>query len=399
MAPQLVLGPLLRYANERDATVWVETDAACEVEVLGHGSGTFEIEGHHYALVTITDLEPGETYEYEVSLDGRKVWPEADSPFPPSVIRTISPDGRLNLSYGSCRVTVPHEPPYTLAADANKHGYERDALQALALRMMREPYESWPDALFLLGDQIYADKVSEDALEFIRSRRDTSEGPGEQVADFEEYTRLYREAWADPVIRWLLSTVSCSMVIDDHDVHDHWNLSAAWVREMREKDWWAERERGALASYWLYQFIGNLSPKLLASSRLLAEIRESEDGWPALERDVSDGARWSYCRDLEGTRLIVIDSRCGRILEEGSRSILDDAEWKWLEDHLHGDFDHLLIGTSDPVVLAPGLHHAERWGEALSEGAWGARAAKLAERMRRTLDFDHWAAFGESFER
>ena len=107
MAPQLILGPLLRYAGERDATLWVETDAACEVEVLGHKSATFEIEGHHYALVMITDLEPGETYEYEVLLDGGKVWPEGD--FPPSVIRTISPDGKLDLFYGSCRVTVPHE--------------------------------------------------------------------------------------------------------------------------------------------------------------------------------------------------------------------------------------------------------------------------------------------------
>ena len=26
--------------------------------------------------------------------------------------------------------------------------------------MMGEPHESWPDALFLLGDQIYADEVS-----------------------------------------------------------------------------------------------------------------------------------------------------------------------------------------------------------------------------------------------
>src|SRR3954462_8256365 len=169
MAPQLILGPLLRYVSERDATVWAESDAACEVEILGHRCRTFEIEGHHYALVTITDLEPGETYEYEVSLDGGKVWPEDD--FPPSVIRTISPDGRLNLSYGSCRVSAPPAPPDTLAApatndrpqpdppsplpaDANKHGYERDALQALALRMMREPRGRWPDALFLLGDQI-----------------------------------------------------------------------------------------------------------------------------------------------------------------------------------------------------------------------------------------------------
>ena len=33
--PELVLGPLLRYTGETDATLWVETDAACEVEVLG----------------------------------------------------------------------------------------------------------------------------------------------------------------------------------------------------------------------------------------------------------------------------------------------------------------------------------------------------------------------------
>jgi hypothetical protein len=119
--PGLVLGPLLRYAGESDATVWVETDAACEVEVLGHTASTFEIEGHYYALVSLADLEPGKTYEYGVSLDGTKVWPYDDD-FPPSVIRTIAPDGRLNLSYGSCRVSVPHESPFTLAADAHKDG-------------------------------------------------------------------------------------------------------------------------------------------------------------------------------------------------------------------------------------------------------------------------------------
>ncbi len=38
--PDLILGPLLRYAGETDATVWVETGAACEVEVLVGGSWT-----------------------------------------------------------------------------------------------------------------------------------------------------------------------------------------------------------------------------------------------------------------------------------------------------------------------------------------------------------------------
>ena len=79
--------------------------------------------------------------------------------------------------------------------------------------------------------------------------------------------------------------------------------------------------------------------------------------------------------------------------------MLNDDEWAWLEQHLRGDFDHLLIGTSDPLVLAPALHHAERWGEAVARGAWGERAAAKGEELRRAADFDHWAAFGESFER
>ena len=171
------------------------------------------------------------------------------------------------------------------------------------------------------------------------------------------------------------------MVIDDHDVHDDWNISAAWVEEMRELDWWAERECAGLASYWLYQYVGNLSPELLRESELLARVREADDGWEVLrefaanERGVRDGARWSYCRDLGSTRLLVIDSRIGRVLDEERRSMLNEDEWRWLEEHLQGDFDHLLIGTSDPLVLAPALHHAERWGEAR-------RARRLGRRRR-----------------
>src|SRR5215210_2587719 len=277
MAPELKLGPLLRYAGERDATVWVETDSACEVEVLGHTARTFEIEGHHYALVRITDLEPGKTYEYEVSLDGTKVWPEGEHDFPPSVIRTIAPDGKLNLYYGSGRVSVPHEPPFTLTADAHRNGHERDALQALAMRMMREPHERWPDALFLLGDQIYADEVSKGTLEFIRSRRDTDEGPGEQVADFEEYTRLYWDSWKEPVTRWLLSTVPSAMIFDDHDVNDDWNISETWVRQMRRTPWWGERIVGAFMSYWIYQHLGNLSPRELEEEGFFDRVREAEN--------------------------------------------------------------------------------------------------------------------------
>jgi len=53
----LVLGPLLRYVGTTQATVWVETDAPCEVAVLGARRETFCVEGHHYALVHVEDLD------------------------------------------------------------------------------------------------------------------------------------------------------------------------------------------------------------------------------------------------------------------------------------------------------------------------------------------------------
>ncbi|HET7480514.1 MAG TPA: alkaline phosphatase D family protein [Rubrobacteraceae bacterium] len=404
MAPSLILGPLLRYAGASDATVWVETDAACEVEVLGHRARTFAVEGHHYALVLITDLEPGETYEYAVALDDAQVWPESDSSFPPPVIRTIAPESDLTLAFGSCRVAMPQEPPYTLTRDEDSNGYERDALRALALRMMREPRESWPDVLLMLGDQVYADEVSPGTREFIRSRRDPDEGPGETVADFEEYTRLYWESWKDPVVRWLLSTVPSAMIFDDHDVHDDWNTSGTWVRQMRSKWWWEERIVGAFVSYWIYQHLGNLSPRELDEDGLFNRVREADDATRILrefayraDREVA-GTRWSYHRDFGNVRLLMIDSRAGRVLEEGRRFMVDEEEWAWIVDKADGDFDHLLFGTSLPLLMAPGLHRLEAWNEAVCAGAWGNLAARAGEFLRQLIDLEHWSAFQKSFE-
>ena len=49
---QLILGPLLRHIGATDATVWVETDTPCEVDILGRRERTFHVEGHDYAIVS-----------------------------------------------------------------------------------------------------------------------------------------------------------------------------------------------------------------------------------------------------------------------------------------------------------------------------------------------------------
>jgi hypothetical protein len=74
-AAELVLGPMLRYAGTKSASFWLETNRPCEVEILGRRDRTFCVEGHHYALLLVDDLQPASLIDYDVRLDGRVVWP------------------------------------------------------------------------------------------------------------------------------------------------------------------------------------------------------------------------------------------------------------------------------------------------------------------------------------
>ena len=401
----LILGPMVRYLDERSATVWVETDGPCEVEVLGRRERTFCASGHHYAIVPVAGLEPGETYPYEVALDGERRWPLEGSRFPPSAIRTVHPDRPMRIVFGSCRVAVPHEEPWNLSRDEDDRGREVDALYALALRMKEQDPSEWPQLLLSVGDQVYVDEDAPETRAFIRARRDTSLPPGEEVADFEEYTRLYRESWGPEAIRWLFSTVGVVMIFDDHDVHDDWNTSIRWLEEMRAKPWWDERITSALSSYWIYQHLGNLAPAALEQDELLQQVKSDADAGARLREFArkadhgSNGSRWSFCRDLGRVRLCVFDSREGRTLAERPRKMVDDTEWEWIREHTHGDFDHYLFADTLPFLLVPALHHVEAWNEAVCAGAWGKRFAEIGERIRRALDLEHWPAFNESFRR
>jgi hypothetical protein len=401
----LVLGPLLRHVGETEATVWVETDSPCEVEVLGCREPTFTVEEHFYALVQIENLEPGVLKEYEVKLDGERRWPVPGSDLPPSGVRPLGRGRPLDVCFGSCRVALPHTEPYVHSKDRHEDGREFDALRVLAVEMTRSERDNWPELLFLLGDQVYVDEGSPRTRERIRGRRGTATPPGEEVTDFEEYTWLYEESWSDPLVRWLFSTVSVSMLWDDHDMSDDWNISRSWLGEMRQKSWWHRRATAGIMSYWIYQHIGNLSPRELDADELYGRVRGNPHATTELREfatkidSTHSGTRWSYCRDVGDTRAIFVDSRAGRVLEEGRRSIVDDDEWDWIVEHASGDFDHLLIATTVPFLLSPGFHHLQAWNERVCDGAWGAGPARAAEKLRRTLDFDHWASFGDSFQR
>jgi hypothetical protein len=400
---ELILGPMLRYVDETRATVWVQTSAAATVGVDCEGGPsatgpTFEVYGHHYALVVLTGLEPGGSYPYRVTVDGEPVWPEPDQPFPASRIRPIGPDQPLRILFGSCRTSVPHDPKHVLS-----HGV--DVLRAYAYQMAGDDPARWPSLLLLLGDQVYADEPPPELVELIEGRRDAGEEPGEEIADYPEYAELYRHAWSEPSIRWLLATVPSAMIFDDHDLRDDWNTSDAWLATMRAKQWWRRRVTAGLSAYWVYQHLGNLSPDELAADPVLAEVRESrgdrgellaEFAWRA-DSD-PDHYRWSFARDHGRNRLVILDSRCARQLTPGDRLMLSRSQWEWFDQRATGDLDHLLVGSSLPILLPGGVHQLERWNEAICDGAWGARAARLAERLRQGIDLEHWGAFRKSFD-
>lgn len=412
---ELLLGPILRYVDDRSATVWVETDRPCTVEILGSTARTFRVAGHHYALVVIRDLTPATSTAYQVKLDDVTAWSPTAEGLPESRINTLprqvdnagstlssEPQPTFRLLFGSCRYG-PNED----ARQAAKLG--PDALEAQARLLAADPRRPRPDAMLLLGDQVYADETPPQVRRLMWRKRDPRRPPHHEVADFGDYTLLYRHTWGQGTLRWLLSTVPSMMIFDDHDVRDDWNTSYSWRRSMARTDWWQARLVGGLVSYWIYQHLGNLSPDQLDVDPVFQRVlREGRDGdaWEVLaefarradtETDGVKGARWSYARDLGPARLVVIDSRGGRILDSAPRAMLSESDFAWLRENCESDLAHLVLATSLPWLLPHAVHYAQAWNEAVAAGT--GRAARAAEKLRQAADLEHWAAFRDSFDR
>ncbi len=398
---RLLLGPILRHVGATTATVWVQTSGPAQVEVLGCRASTFSVREQHYALVEINGLEPGTVTTYRVYLDEQLAWPPPASPWPDSQIRTRGSaresETPVRVVFCSCRRAKPEHPSSAAAAAP-------DALDLYAVRMATMAPQDWPDALLLLGDQVYADEPTPQTRRWMDSRRDTTVAPGYEVADFTEYVQLYLESWTDPEVRWLMSTIPTAMIFDDHDVRDDWNTSQAWRDRITTQPWWRERIRGALASYWVYQHIGNLSPQQRHADPTWRAVQHARgDAWPALQKmaDAADGELgaigWSFRWDIDNVRLVMLDTRSGRRLTEGRRAILDDDEFAWAERAVSEDAHqaaHVLIGSSLPWLLATAIHDVQS-----ANAAACARGSALAERIRQALDLEHWAAFEDSFDR
>jgi phosphodiesterase/alkaline phosphatase D-like protein len=407
----LILGPVLRRVEGGQATVWVEPNRPGTVEVRAGGSTgtarTFSAHGHHYGFVVVDGLPPGSVVPYEVFFDGEKVWPPPDYRYPQPAIRTrpsprsatdqpLPADGGVRILFGSCRESSP------LHTDR----FPPDALDAYAVQLSEAENAEWPDLIMLLGDQVYADETSTTMKRVLEERRAQRrpDAPDEQVVDFHEYTQLYVDSWTDPDIRWLFSTVPSVMIFDDHEIIDDWNISDTWRTDIARETWWSTRIKAGLSTYWVYQHLGNIPPSELEKDPVYQSVMASADDATGVldefgaRADSEPGSyRWSYSLDLGRTRVVVLDNRAGRQLRPGARAIASDADWAWLRDAVAGDHDHVVIGSSLPWLMPPAVHHLEAASEKLTESRrpW---VRKRAEKIRRAVDLEHWAAFGRSFD-
>ena len=242
-----------------------------------------------------------------------------------------------------------------------------------------------------------------------RERRRGPDGPPpDEVGDFEEYTSLYRESWSDPALRWLLSTVSSAMIFDDHDVHDDWNISEAWIAQMRAKPWWEEPRHRRV----------HVLLDLPAPRQPLADGAASTTRSSAPCRTPTATARRS-CATSPAPRCARSPARAGasaatsaaRAWSSSTRAraacspragarCSPTPSGTWVEDHCtrrlrpprhrHVAAVHARAGHAPPRGL-------ERGGLRRRVGA--ARARALGEKVRQALDLEHWAAFQGCFAR
>lgn len=177
----LLHGPMLGAVNPHGARFWVRTLRESDIEVRVSARGDFrspEARGvgrtaardDFTGVVEVGGLDPGTTYRYELSLDGRTVagGPWEFRTFPAEVDR-----GSVCIAFGGCaKFFPPHEKMWD------------------TIRLRR------PEALLLLGDNVYIDLP-------------------ESVGPLHDYT--YHQRQSRPEFRRLTAAAPVFAIWDDHD--------------------------------------------------------------------------------------------------------------------------------------------------------------------------------------
>ncbi len=441
----ILAGPIVRWTDRSRVTVWIasSSDPTRDASLLVFGaagrgatprSGQTKVQTVKVGPCLFVSLlawipshgfEPGEELEYDVEIFERGLKDHG------LLGRSgVAVAGRQRPSF-----VVPGPGQAILHASCRKlHGKGSDASVALD-RMLRDPLSQRrrPGALFLTGDQVYADDVDRDVLlRIMRLSKDLVgaeslpglsrvPGPGRQTilsqrarftsreADNHlmtvgEFSAMYLLAWSPvlwgnakfspriedarqrvPELRRVLANVPTYMTFDDHEVTDDWYLDENWRNAVLETELGRHVVENGLLAFWLFQAWGN-DPStfgcLLPQVQALATARLSGGGSGAFLLDQN----WSYLTPSRPAG-ISIDTRTSRANVKERMELVDDrgfARVSQLVAQSASDSDEPLIVVSPaPVFGFPVIEFLQ------------SRFASLTGSS--LLDFERW--FPKAFER
>lgn len=442
-AEAILAGPILRRVDASEVTVWIATssdpgsDAA--LRVLGGEGGA--ASGASLPVQTVrvgsrlfvsllrwrpdSPLTPGSVHEYDLTVFGGKDL---------SRLGLLGPSGVGLAADVRPSFAVPADGQAVLHASCRKlHGRGEDAVSRLVALLRAEAgLPTRPAALFLTGDQIYADDVARDVLSRIieLSRRlgcvealpdlPATPGPGRRsileggarftsgksdnhLLTLGEFAAMYLLAWS-PVpwgpgcrgeraanvrsavaFRRVLANVPTYMTFDDHEVTDDWYLDENWRNAVLATGLGRRVVENGLAAFWLFQAWGNDPERfgeLLPRMKKLVAERCATGGDGSFLVDM----QWHFLAPSK-PHAVVVDTRTTRENVREHMELVGEAGFRALKRILRETREAgehpLLVVSAAPVFGYPVIEFLQT------------RFAPLAGSV--VLDFERW--FERAFSR
>lgn len=392
-------GPMLRRSAPEGVCVWLCSSVAGAVRVrileaapllesprrevvLGEGEWPALQVGKNLFVVVVEakpfkGLFPVEkilAYDVEVQEPTKgyvwtRILPEIlDITYPPFdlptfVLRSAYP---INVLHGSCRkVHGKGFDALPIVDDLLQTAVDREKAKA-RIKYDAERYAcERPSALYLTGDQIYADDVPDELLDLVATSSIALMGDDERIAayggelelskvqerdrllpflssdekknhlvGFGEFASAYLYAFSPDfgkehkgannpkllsqsnraAVRRALANIPTYMICDDHEVSDDWNISKDWQRRVEEQPTGRRLLANALAAYWVFQHWGNVGKYATELNGLYSAIESNRRGDSRALTDLVAQIRFDY-QSPGFPVVIVLDTRTRRVFE------------------------------------------------------------------------------------
>jgi len=169
-----------------------------------------------------------------------------------------------------------------------------------------------------------------------------------------EKTALIDYAQGLAEVERLFANVSTLMMFDDHDVTDDWNLTAGWEQAINQNPSSKRIVNNGLASYWLFQGMGN--DALHKTGSLLSPFNDCLAGdkqwqFKCFDKHLNDFSHWHY-ELMTIPKVVVLDTRTHRWRNEQNfnepSGLLDWERLTELEESLLSH-DQVIIVSPAPV--------------------------------------------------